>query len=491
MSIIPAHELTGDILETHTVIIGAGACGLPLAADLTEDLIVVESGANGIDMRLQNKHRCVVSGEPTNPDSVRIRAIGGATERWTGRCIEMDDYDFESRPWVAEKGWPIARRELDPWYEKAWSNLEVDRLSADRRVDREGLAGLFESEHQLVPCIWRYSYRNRKRYLRLGERFRDRFRRGNKTLLYEADAVEFLTRGSEVLAVRVVDRNMRSILIRARHFVLAAGCVENVRLMLLTQRRKPDFLGEVQGWLGRGFMQHLRVVAGQLTASREKFGALQRSINLFPRPNSGFHEVGFGLNPVHAKREELANASMYFNYTPDFGRISSQRLLTAADWFLGRRAIFSSGKAELLIDVEQSVSRDSRVTLDSTIDHHGLQRPNVHWTISASDRRTTAKGIGAVAEWLERTGFGTLEISAGITEDQLPSEHLRDSNHPMGGTRMSDSPADGVVDRNCKVFGTANLWVLGGSTFSTGGHANPTLTMVALAQRLASHLRSL
>src|SRR5690606_22592426 len=106
-------------------------------------------------------------------------------------------------------------------------------------------------------------------------------------------------------------------------------------------------------------------------------------------------------------------------------------------------------------------------------------------------RRTTAKGIVAAAQWLERAGFGSLQTSEGIAENHIPSEHIRDSNHPLGGTRMGESSADGVVDRNCKVFGTGNLWVLGGSTFSTGGHANPTLTMVALSQRLASHLRAL
>jgi len=235
----------------------------------------------------------------------------------------------------------------------------------------------------------------------------------------------------------------------------------------------------------------LRVVAGHLIAPREKFCALQRHINLFPRPDSGFHEVGLALNPAYAQKEELANASMYFNYIPDFGRFTPERMLTARDWLLGRRVIFPSGKAELFIDVEQSVSRDSRVTLDLSTDHHGLQRPNVYWTISANDRRTTAKGIAAIDQWLGQTGFGALEISEGISEDSLPAAHIRDSNHPLGGTRMSDSPTDGVVDRNCKVFGTTNLWVLGGSTFSTGGHANPTLTMVALAQRLASHLHNL
>ena len=53
---------------------------------------------------------------------------------------------------------------------------------------------------------------------------------------------------------------------------------------------------------------------------------------------------------------------------------------------------------------------------------------------------------------------------------------------------MAESPATGIVDRNCKVFGIANLYIGGSSVFSTGGHANPTYTIVQLAMRLGDHL---
>jgi len=55
---------------------------------------------------------------------------------------------------------------------------------------------------------------------------------------------------------------------------------------------------------------------------------------------------------------------------------------------------------------------------------------------------------------------------------------------------MSDDPQLGVVDRNCLVYGTTNLYVIGSSVFPTGGHVNPTLTIVALAIRLANHLNN-
>jgi choline dehydrogenase-like flavoprotein len=63
--------------------------------------------------------------------------------------------------------------------------------------------------------------------------------------------------------------------------------------------------------------------------------------------------------------------------------------------------------------------------------------------------------------------------------------------HHMGTTRMSNDPASGVVDKNCKVHGLANLYIAGSSCFTTAGAANPTLSLVALSLRLAAHLREL
>jgi choline dehydrogenase-like flavoprotein len=60
--------------------------------------------------------------------------------------------------------------------------------------------------------------------------------------------------------------------------------------------------------------------------------------------------------------------------------------------------------------------------------------------------------------------------------------------HPSGTTRMSRDPAGGVVDVDLQVHGVPGLFVLGGSVFPTSGYANPTLTIVALAMRLAEHL---
>ena len=72
--------------------------------------------------------------------------------------------------------------------------------------------------------------------------------------------------------------------------------------------------------------------------------------------------------------------------------------------------------------------------------------------------------------------------------DTTVSSHPIGGYHHMGTTRMSDRPEQGVVDRDCRVHGYANLYVAGSSVFPTAGWANPTLTILALAHRLGDHL---
>jgi choline dehydrogenase-like flavoprotein len=80
-------------------------------------------------------------------------------------------------------------------------------------------------------------------------------------------------------------------------------------------------------------------------------------------------------------------------------------------------------------------------------------------------------------------------------EDEIRQNVMEEINnfssraHHLGTTRMSDSPENGVVDSNCKVYGISNLYIAGSSVFPTGGHANPTLTLIALTLRLADHLK--
>ena len=113
-----------------------------------------------------------------------------------------------------------------------------------------------------------------------------------------------------------------------------------------------------------------------------------------------------------------------------------------------------------------------------------------NWT-GVLRRRTKAgarRACQMLAEELARLEIGRVRMDEWLLEDSNHWEELGPRYHHMGTTRMSDDPRTGVVGKDCRVHGIANLYIAGSSVFSTSGYANPTLTIIALASRLANHL---
>jgi choline dehydrogenase-like flavoprotein len=139
--------------------------------------------------------------------------------------------------------------------------------------------------------------------------------------------------------------------------------------------------------------------------------------------------------------------------------------------------------------IEATPNRDSRVRLGSRKDHFGMPRVEVDWRLNASDQRGLRRLLSLMNEEFGRRGLGTLLVDREVFEDGWHAS-MTGGKHHIGTTRMHTDPRQGVVDADCRVHGMANLYVAGSSVFPTGGYANPTLTIVALAIRLADHLKS-
>jgi len=141
---------------------------------------------------------------------------------------------------------------------------------------------------------------------------------------------------------------------------------------------------------------------------------------------------------------------------------------------------------------EQEPIIENRIELSGEMDRLGVPRPILYWKKSNSDLKTVRTVSQLFGEYLAGADIGRLRLRPWVVgEESYPENDELASNHHMGGTRMSDTPDDGIVDLNCKVFGLDNLYIAGSSVFPSVGHANPTFTIVQLALRLADHLRSL
>jgi choline dehydrogenase-like flavoprotein len=135
---------------------------------------------------------------------------------------------------------------------------------------------------------------------------------------------------------------------------------------------------------------------------------------------------------------------------------------------------------------EEPPNRDSRVTLAGDHDALGLPRLHLDWQLSKQYVDGMLSGAHMLARTLGRASAGRLRWPIG--RDTL-LRSLTPARHHMGTTRMHDDPRQGVVDQHCRVHGVANLHIAGSSVFPTPGIVNPTLTLTALAIRLADRLR--
>ena len=139
---------------------------------------------------------------------------------------------------------------------------------------------------------------------------------------------------------------------------------------------------------------------------------------------------------------------------------------------------------------EQEPNRDSRVTLTNDLDAMGMPRLEIQWRLSELTGRTIRLLAHSAKLGIERLGFGAVQLDDWVDGTGW-SDHVDDHFHHMGTTRMADAPTRGVVDRDCAVHGVQNLYVASSSVFPTSGFSNPTLTILALAVRLADRLKRL
>jgi choline dehydrogenase-like flavoprotein len=144
------------------------------------------------------------------------------------------------------------------------------------------------------------------------------------------------------------------------------------------------------------------------------------------------------------------------------------------------------------LESEQTPNAESRVTLCATLDALGQRRVVVDWRLTERDRRSMARTGQLLAEALGRSGAGRIKLWPWLLESEADAwrELFPGGWHAMGTTRMAADPSRGVVDPECRVFGLDNLYLAGSSVFPTGSYDTPTVKLLALALRLADHLKA-
>ncbi|MGH7542784.1 MAG: FAD-dependent oxidoreductase [Gemmatimonadota bacterium] len=504
----------GSLIEADVCIVGAGAAGITLARELRERplrVVVLESGGLEPDRATRSLSEGAVTGHPYfRLDAARSRCFGGTTEQWSGECRPLDEQDFELRDWIRDSGWPFDLDHLLPFYERARSVCEIGSFPFDPPDWAEhGVRTLDLREGGIRTAAFHYSPPTR-----FGEVYREELRRAANVVVYlGASLVDLETYSPPVRveAVRAACLSGTGFRVAARAFVLAAGGIENARLLLMANRVQAAGLGNGHDLVGRFFMEHLYLD----TAARLR--ARDGSIGEFYTDG---HEVAgrrvrgiLGLDPGLRRREGLTNFCAVFD-SPSTGLVvhGARSLASAlirgrlpvdtlprlryAAAHLGveaaRRRRIRAGKPPIRLYrakylLEQAPNPESRIVLGRARDRLRCPRVELRWRLSSIDERTARRGHEILSQELERAGIGRLRGALDRDGEPWPIRP-RGGRHHMGTTRMHPDPRRGVVDADGRVHGLANLYVAGSSVFPTSGAANPTLTIVALALRLAGHL---
>jgi len=534
VSIIDASELSDvTTLDTDICIVGAGAAGITLATELAStgrEICLVESGSHAPDAAVQALHDLESDGYALRQNYMsRARYFGGTCNLWAGRSMVLGELDFEKRSWVPHSGWPIGYQEVAKYYPRANDILRLPRLPEaesayfKKHFSTAEQALLADPDFIATFSLWA------KSAMRFGNAYQSTLRRlPNVKVLLNASVVSVdlgeSSRRTESLTIATLAGLRKKI--RARTFVLACGGLENARLLLVSRDRMPAGVGNEHDNVGRFFMDHPRAVFGKLHVKAEQRLSLLRG-----RPVAdGKFQVGIGLSPLAQQRDRLLNHYVTFElqtsgYTEakyqsfvqtmkvvmrrgysgsrwDFARANAAQLPTMIyllspkelmphwfyrSYFAARELMPRKPEARSYVAVyfcEQPPDPQSRVTLSEQRDALGVNRIKLHWRIGPEVAESILRMQELLRIDVERNGVGQLEVASA---DKIA---YTDASHHMGTTRMSAQPADGVVDTNCAVHGVENLYLAGSSVFPSAGHANPTLSIVALALRLAEHLRA-
>lgn len=499
----------GTDITTEICIVGAGAAGITLARELNGsglDCVLLESGGTEFDNTTQELYAGDNIGRPfLDLTTCRLRYFGGTTNHWSGWCLPLDPIDFETREGVPYRGWPFGRFALYRWYRRAQDVCQIgpfDYAPNHWGVVQTKLPAPFRGPH-FIPRIAQLSPPTR-----FGSAYGPELQSSSNITVYlQANACRFETNdaGSEVASLSVRTLSGRGFKVNAKVFVVAAGGIENARLLLASGRTEGQGVGDGRGLIGRFLMTHICFWAG-LLAVADPPTDFYFDPGYFRTYQSGSTPRSFvpfvGLSEETMRQRQLPNIKLLWKYeTP--GASDAGGTLTDLHSILhdieGRPQYVNSKVFQregvpvtgpkVFLNLEPVPNPDSRIRLSGERDAIGMRKVAVDWNVTAADKRHGAAILRLLGAEMARTGFGRLRSFLEDGDDAIWPADMYGDQHHMGTTRMHRDPSLGVVNEDCRVHGVANLYVAGSSVFPTAGAANPTLTITALALRLADHLK--
>ncbi len=548
------HAIRAATVRSEVCIVGAGIAGLTLAQRLSQqgiEVVVLEAGGRTLEDTGQALMAgAQLSGEPhLGTTEGRFRVLGGSSVRWGGQLLPLP-WNFEvrcspkgslrSRSGASAMGvvdalpgaymrqgldsWPIPSAELEPLYRQAESLLGVDDLpyAAANFFRRSGIIppALLGQFPELTATIAKWTPIPRRN---LAERLGKTLLADDRISVYlHAPVAELLLAPdrTHLAAVLVRTRSGRLCRFEAEQYIVAAGTVETVRLLLASRRMAPEGVGNTHDQVGRNFHDHLTLAAATLTGPAR--AALVREL--------GFWVVGegegptvhsaklcaspqlrqqLGLNPVLAhltleepedsglatvrsllltrQRGELRSGlAVHATHLPG-AALEAIRLAWSAQVH-HRRFVSARTAATLRLNAVQDAPSLSRITLSGKPGPDGCPQAHVDWRITPQEISTLRHFAQHLSERFAALPLEGFNWRPELFSQDAPLSGIEDARHAMGGACMGLDPRQSVVSPELQVHGLANLSIASAATFPNGGPPLPTLPLMMLSLRLADRI---
>ena len=452
-------------------IIGSGPAGISLALQLERHgipSVIFEAGGYDYDPTVQDAYKGHVIGDPYfDLAGARLRYFGGSSGHWAGWCRPLDEIDFEPRKGFRNSGWPTRKKDLDPYIKATDAILELEPLKPDEPVNQN----LREIFFQFSPPV------------RFGQKYRKHISDSSTIgLLTYSPVTEVVPANGCVDHLLVHTREGSSQKVTLPYYCLCAGGIENSRLLLWSNLKHNAGAVPYPETLGKYWMEHPIFGAGDAVI----FNRFSMSTD------SHWGMKYFAPTSTYLHTHNMGNFGLRLLSGGPIKALIKDGLCVAPELF--GKLLEKAGRnlhcaTTLRIAWEQLPVSSNRIELDTEKDKTGMPRTKLFWKKQPEDRHTVETAIQTFGTYLATTDQGRMKVVEWIVEGRdYPADEELAGFHHMGGTRMAATPAHGIVDRNCKVFGVDNLYIGGSSVFPTGGHTNPTYSIVQLALRLGDHL---
>ncbi len=502
-------------------VVGAGAAGLALALSLgrsgIKTLVIEQGGFDDGEIDPNEPKDLYLS---TNTHDPRYRtnreAVTGTLLGWGGRCMPFDPEDFEQSTQNRDHSWPISYADYARWIGPAAAFLEsnsvFERPAPKLDLDIPGVS------------VTRVEFLNAQ----------DQATKLQGRLQRNLEPIDLLpnTRVTSIAWGRVPHHHVREIVVEqegqtvalpCEKLVLACGGLETTRMLLLEKEAHPEIFGATAGALGRYYMGHLTGGMSEITfrdaqiakhfgyQNDESGSPYRRRFCLTdgapsnvafwlenlspddPRQNSGEISLKKLLkNPKELKDpgSHIANVLKDPIGASNIMRSAAQRFMPPSMRRPQRLAHSGKGPYILAYHAEHFPEYESQVTLSEERDATGQRMLQIDFRYGKRTIDALIASHKILAECLKAANVAEIAIPDDAAFAKAIEEKSRDGYHQTGLTRMSKTPESGVVDTNCRVHGVENLFVASASVFPVSGQANPTLSVVAMALRLAGHLKS-